>query len=653
MKKISIFGLAVIATLIVSCSSSEVITDGNQDNNGNVKVTLTASLSSSSVTRTTLTDESNSTASIRQSWASGDGIKVINASNGNESQSFTTTSTTNSGSFTGSLTSPVDGNQLYALYPSDLSVASGTAKAIVDYSAQDGTLAGVASKAVMYTAGTYNTSSTDLGTFTNAGAILRLKLTFPSDVTIKKVALVANGLVNQDTLTLSGTGTATWGTATQGAMIATFGSPMTFSANSATNVYMAALPQTGLKSVTAIAMTNDAIPVYYTCQLSAASVSFLANKVHTLNFTNMVNTDITYTGNESTEGIAPLDMDGDGSSEMVIAENFKWLQCDANLVLDASFSNNATTGKTYKMMKNMSIDNGVNWIPLGGNADNNKNSYLMGNFDGNGKKVTGVNYSGTEYPTFGFIGYVYDSVISNLTVEGGTISNTASYSYSGYQTGGVVGRLETFTGSAKIIGCSAKFTSISATASSAYVGGVVGSVSDGVAGSGISINGCRSEIGTISSSWCAGGVVGYSGAKCSLMTCLADCGTIESTAATYPYVGGIVGRSDNTITLKGNISNNTSVTATGSSSYVGALIGSIASASSVDYCYWKSMSSPTSAIGDGTTTVTPTNSSSVSAVSGFNGATLITNMNNAAAATSGYKFVAGTGENLPTIVKNE
>lgn len=65
------------------------------------------------------------------------------------------------------------------------------------------------------------------------------------------------------------------------------------------------------------------------------------------------------------------------------------------------------------------------------------------------------------------------------------------------------------------------------------------------------------------------------------------------------------------------------------------------------------MSSPTSAIGDGTTTVTPTNSSSVSAVSGFNDATLITNMNNAAAATSGYKFVAGTGDNLPTIVKNE
>lgn len=650
--------MAAIAAMTVSCSSSEDFTEEKPDANGNVKVTLTASMPSAS-TRTTLTDAAGSTAGMTQTWKSGDGIKVINSSKSYDAQTFTTTSTTATGSFTGTLNTPAAGNQLYALYPSDLSVASGTAKATVDYSAQEGTLAGVASKAVMYTAGTYSTSNTDLGTFTNAGAILRLKLTFPSDVTIKKVALVANGLVNQNTLTLSGNGTATWGTATQGAMIATFGSPKTFSANSATNVYMAALPQTGLKSVTAIAMTNDAIPVYYTCQLSAASVSFLANKVHTLNFTNMVNTDITYTGNESTEGIAPLDMDGDGSSEMVIAENFKWLQCDANLVLDDSFSNNATTGKTYKMMKNMSIDNGVNWIPLGGNADNS--SYLMGNFDGNGKKVTGVNYSGTEYPTFGFIGYVYDSVISNLTVEGGTISNTALSASNGYQTGGVVGRLETFTGSAKIIGCSAKFTSISATASSAYVGGVVGSVSDAAA-SGISINGCRSEIGTISSgtnsseinATCAGGVVGYSsGTKCSLMTCLADCGTIESTAATYPYVGGIVGRSDGPITLKGNISNNTSVTATGSPSRVGALIGSIASASSVDNCYWKSMTSPTSAIGYGTEEATITNSNGVATVSGFNDATLITNMNTAATATSGYHFVAGTGDNLPTIVKNE
>ncbi len=631
MKKIVIFSLAAMAAIITSCSSADEFGESGKGEQGNVKVTLTASMPSAS-TRTTLTDGTGT--GLTQTWKSGDGIKVINSSKSNDTQTFTTTSTTATGSFTGTLTNPADNDQLYALYPSSLSM-TGTA-ATVDYSAQDGTLAGVASKAVMYSAGTYSTSKTDLGTFKNAGAILRLKLTFPSDVTIKKVALVANGLVNQNTLTLSGTGTATWGTATQGAMIATFGSPMTFSANSSTNVYMAALPQTGLKSVTAIAMTDDAIPVYYTCQLSAASVSFSANKVHTLNFTNMVNTDITYTGSESTEGIAPLDMDGDGSSEMVIAENFKWLQDDANL----------SSALNCKMVKNMTINSEVNWTPIGNSNKDDK--YFMGTFDGNNKTVSGVNING-DYSYCGFFGNTKDATIKDLTVSGGTITTTTT-DFS--EVGGLIGQAKCSMGggTSLIQNCKTKFTSIINNAPNGEsTGGLIGLSHY------LKIYGCSTEVGTIKGNY-VGGIIGFfwpddNTSKLSLMTSISNCGSIQG-IGNYSKSGGLLGYATlPTFEMKGCISNNNEINAAASNGAIGTLVGQISdSGSTIDNCYWKNMTSPIVAIG-GTTSDTPTNSSSVAAVSGFN--TYISNMNTAATATSGYHFEAGTGDNLPTIVKNK
>ncbi len=650
MKKSTIIGMVALAMLSVSCSSSDEFAGNNTETNkaGNVKVTLNASMPS---TRTVLTD--GGTGGMTQTWAATDAIKVVNAGKSFEAQTFSTTGsgTSKTASFTGSLTNPSQGDQLYAFYPSDLVAPAGVgtptaASVSVNYSTQDGTLAGAASKAVMYAGGTYNSSgSTNLGTFINAGSILRIKMTFPVDVTVSKVELMANGLKNGGTLQVTGSGTnvlPTWTDLNQGSMTANLSPELATSSNALT-VYMASLPLTGLKGITLFATTKTG--EVYSEQLAATGVNFNANSVYTLN-PPVMTTEIIYTGQESSLGKEPIDIDEDGKLEMMTAENFKWLQADANLVL--SGETNATTGKTFRMVKNMTVNNGVSWIPLGG--DSQMNSFFMGTFDGNGKVVKNVAYSGNGYFDYGFFGRIFGATIMNLEVKGSGIVSTYP---SGY-VGALVGHATGYPNACVIKNCSTTFTSVTAT--DGQVGGLVGTAENN--NYPVKILGCRSNI-TALSGWTAGGIVGYCGSGNSivLMTCISNCSTISASRTSGEVnAGGLIGKSIATINeVKGCLSNCASINASSSGQVnKGALFGNVAaiennySNTNINYCYWDSTTGvPATATGN--IPISLTNVNSVSGISGFNG--VIGTLNNNFQSLSGYKFEEVDNSTLPNIKK--
>lgn len=567
MKKFTIISITAFAALCTACSSADDFADNTTVKEGNVKVTLSATLPSSN-TRTVLTD--GGTGGMTQTWAATDEIKVVNANQSYEAQTFSTTGsgTSKTASFTGSLTNPTNGDQLYAFYPSSLAtpaiVGTPTAASVsVDYSSQDGTLAGAASKAVMYAGGTYNSSgSTNLGTFTNAGAILRINMTFPSEVTIKNVVLMANGLVNKKELTLSGTGStisSTWANPTNGSMTASFTTAQASSSKILT-AYMAAIPQSGLRGITVFATTQDDLE--YSGQLNTTNeVKFDENKVHTINAT--MSDVIEYKGTESTAGVEPLDINNDGIIEIISAENLKYLQTDTNFPVDGNYDN-STKGKSYKLMKNVVIDNSINWksISMG-------DVYFEGIFDGNNKTVTGFNYNltSTDSNCYGFFGQTYGSTIKNLTVSGTNITSNANI----FAFGGIAGVASEST----IEGCKTSFATVSLKGGT--IGGICGQVDN------TNIYGCSSEIGTLKgqadvsnniASVSIGGIVGISSENTKIMVCTTRCGEILGSSYQYTYVGGLYGRVGayaDTPTIKGCIS------------YCDKISGSIASG---NYLLW-------------------------------------------------------------------
>ena len=623
MKNRLFLSLAALAALATACTSNEEITEINgKKEAGKVEVTLQASMPG---TRAVLRDPTpENKGVIGVSWSAEDAIQVIQPGQNNAATTFTTTGgsgASQSATFKGSLTSPQENEQLYAFYPSGLTILGTTAT--VDYSSQGGTLNDVQQRAVMCASGTYQTSGTSLGTFTNAGAILRLQLTFATDVSIKKVLLMAEGLVNKNTLTYSGT-TASWSdTPTKGSMTATLTTPQAFQANTPGYIYMAAIPQTGLSSVTIVATTESGEE--YTGQLSATNVHFDKGNVHTLTMSNLTNK-INFTDSESSTGIEPIDIDGDGTYEIMTAENLIWLQQNSK----------STSGKSYKLMKNVEIASGVVWSPIGMYTDP-----FDGDFDGNKKTVSGFNpgyykfYSGF----FGVVGTYGGTVlrkIHDLTLTGGTNTATSRVGYIGGVTGSAL--------HAYIYNCTVNMTSLTSTSSN--VGGIAGT-----SGNSKIVN-CVSNITTISNitkQSCVGGIVGAFSGSNTIAFCISNCGTLEGGTLSLG-TGGIAGAgpySENDI-ISGCVSNCKTITA----NIKGGIIGD-ASTSTLKNSYYVNASGysvPTVAY-TGTPTTTPVNVGNVASISLLNGATTIGFLNGESS-TYGYHFVAGSGEVLPTVAPN-
>lgn len=184
------------------------------------------------------------------------------------------------------------------------------------------------------------------------------------------------------------------------------------------------------------------------------------------------------------------------------------------------------------------------WLPIG---NSNKSAYFSGEFDGNGKTISGLWINRPQTDNVGLFGYVAGSTtsIKNLTLKDANIKGRSS-------VGGVVGygsgfSMDSVTFSGNVIGnygnvggiignanYSCSFTNIivyGEIAGSDEVGGIAGYAYEG-----LTIKRCMSFVKLLSSGNYCGGICGhaYSG---SLETNYSHC----KITSNGNYIGGIVG----------------------------------------------------------------------------------------------------------------
>lgn len=226
-----------------------------------------------------------------------------------------------------------------------------------------------------------------------------------------------------------------------------------------------------------------------------------------------------------TGDFAPLS--DDGYYELSTADDLRWF---------AAFANNSAYRTANARLMN-DIDAGCSesnqWVPMGNNLN------YLGNFDGNGKKVSGLYYDGTE----SYIGFF------------GSVGN---YDYPGM-------------GSVKDLTVDGYFCS-----TNGNVGGIAGySYSD--------ISGCTNLATIIGKSY-VGGIAGNSNGKSSVLTNVSNChnhGTITGTNTSHDaYAGGIVGYAENT-----NFSNCTNDASVSGHSEIGGIISRMYGYGDINNCH--------------------------------------------------------------------
>lgn len=197
------------------------------------------------------------------------------------------------------------------------------------------------------------------------------------------------------------------------------------------------------------------------------------------------------------------------------------------------------------------------WVPIGTSSTS-----FTGNFNGNGKKITGLRINNTSTDYIGLFGYIGSSgQISNLGIELHTDGvNGRSY------VGGLVGyNTGTITTSCYVNG--------NVSSSSQYGGGLGGYNSGTITSS------CYST-GTVTGSSYAGGLAGYNKSTGNITNCYSTSSVSCNTGS-----GGFVGWNDGSITTgcyaTGTV---TTVSALGGS-YIGGLVGYAGSTSSISNCH--------------------------------------------------------------------
>ncbi len=204
-----------------------------------------------------------------------------------------------------------------------------------------------------------------------------------------------------------------------------------------------------------------------------------------------------------------------------------------------------------------------------------------GNFNGNGKTISGLYINGSKQYT-GLFGVLRNGTIKNLTVIANVSSSatdtgiivgdfsanahvenctakgllTSTSSSSAARVGGIVGRS---TATSTVVGCTNEATITATSDGAGYCGGIVGQQL------GI-VDGCTNN-GTVSAYQYAGGISGYLGNGSTIVNCC----NLGSIASTTSYVGGICGFIAYGCTVA-NCYNAANVTAT---SKIGAIAGGI------------------------------------------------------------------------------
>ena len=222
------------------------------------------------------------------------------------------------------------------------------------------------------------------------------------------------------------------------------------------------------------------------------------------------------------------------------------------------------------------------WMPIGDYYSYHDIAEYTGNFDGNGKTVSGLYFNTSEsyVGLFGYVGSggkvhnvgVVDSYFGGSSSvggvvgsNGGTVSNsynTGSVSGSGNYIGGVAG-YNTRT----VSGC----YNTGAVSGSNYVGGVVGYNDDSC-----TVSGCYNT-GSISGSWYVGGVVGY---NFTYIFYAVNNSYNTGTVSGSIYVGGVVGYN-----IRGTVSNSYNTGSVSGNESVGGVTGYNSYSSTVSNSY--------------------------------------------------------------------
>ncbi|MCL2678440.1 MAG: hypothetical protein FWE85_05240, partial [Clostridiales bacterium] len=203
-----------------------------------------------------------------------------------------------------------------------------------------------------------------------------------------------------------------------------------------------------------------------------------------------------------------------------------------------------------KLMNDIDLSAYTNWTPIG-----SYQNCFTATFDGNGRKITGLNVNNTNANEAGLFGYVLFGTVKNLNVEGASIRGR-------HYIGGIVGWLDR----SNIENCSFSGTIGGRDA----VGGVAGWVT-----SGSELNYCSSLGGAISGNDGVGGVAG------ALFGKMTNCASTSTVTGMGKYVGGVVG----TIETLASVSNSRATGKVTGKDYVGGIVGAIEYGSKVVSCY--------------------------------------------------------------------
>ncbi len=208
-------------------------------------------------------------------------------------------------------------------------------------------------------------------------------------------------------------------------------------------------------------------------------------------------------------------------------------------------------GNHFKQTADLDLTGQPVWTATIGNPTTS----FTGTYDGNGKKITGLQVSIPSRNYVGLFGVVSGATLKNLELENATATITQSGSISG--VGALAGRA--------IGGTAIRNVKTSGTVTGQVSGGVVG------AAGALDIASSSSSATVIGNDWCAGGLVGCNSTGNAL--------TITDSSASGTVTGGVFdGGLVGSIWAPGTITRSSatgSVTSTGSR--VGGLVGLIAS----------------------------------------------------------------------------
>jgi len=248
----------------------------------------------------------------------------------------------------------------------------------------------------------------------------------------------------------------------------------------------------------------------------------------------------------------------------------------------------------YLLMNDINISSYENWTPIGGNFtitynDEGKSvftplNYFSGTFDGNGKKIIGLNISFTSSEHIaGLFGYVVPGgTVKNLGVEGININISEDIQSVGGIMGINYGTVENcyVTGTvsgARTVGGVVGFNT--GTVSNCYSTATVISSNDagGIAGANFStVSNCYST-GGVSGTTNVGGVVGQNGPGIDIDAIVKNCYSIGNISGNNS-VGGVVGAN------RGMVSNSYAMGNVSGDLRIGGVAGSNSDSAIVQYC---------------------------------------------------------------------